>query len=97
MLPLNCIFAAFVLIGAPPVDQEDMVTGGVVRVQSGVTCEVSHTITAEGLKVKHRYVTGTIPVPRDGLWHMVVWDFRSERAEVSLMSIMPVHRIIAEY
>lgn len=96
-IPLSCLFAAFVLISAPPQDDQEMVTGGIVRVQTGVTCEVQHTFTAHGLKVHHRNVTTTIPVPRDGLWHMVTYDFRDSQAQVSMMTIAPVERYIAEY
>lgn len=95
MVPLYCLFSAFVFLY--PVPSPDVAGGGIIRVRSDVTCEVNHSIVSEGLKVNHRFVTTTIPIPRDGKWHMVTYDFRSDRADVSFMMTVPVKRFIGDY
>lgn len=94
-VPLYCLFSAFVMVY--PMEQNAPIPGGIIRVRSDVTCDVKQTLVPEGLKLEHRHVTATIPIPDDGRWHMVVYDFNDDLAEVSTMQLHPVKRFVGEY
>lgn len=95
MIPLHCLFAAFVMLY--PVLQDDQIPGGIIRVRSDVTCDVRHEFVPEGIKLLHRFVTSTVPVPADGQWHMIVYDFKNDYAEVSVMTTQQVKRFVGAF
>ena len=95
MIPISCLFAAYVMLN--PMVETELANGGIIRVRSDSGCEVTRQIVPHGIKLKHRFVTATIPIPADGLWHMVVYDFRDDKAQVSVMTIQDVQRFVGEY